>query len=240
VERGGRLTWIKPGERHLQHHYGINASGLEPAMPRALTIIRDEHRTIAAILHGMEYLVREVRARRKKVDPKVFHAMLYYLDTFAQRVHHPKEDKYLFGIMKQRSEEAAAVIAQLEEEHAAGDEALRRLAQAMIRFEEGGEIERPGFVREVEKFVEGYRSHMRKEEERLFPLALGILTPLDWVMIDAAMEEHTDPLAAAREERNFDKLFNRIVNIAPPPIGVGPAAGGVDASPAAARGKPRP
>ena len=194
-------------------------------MSRALSIIRDEHRTIDAILHGMEYLVREVRAHRKKVDPKVFHAMLYYLDTFAQRVHHPKEDRYLFGLMKHRSEEAARVIAKLEDEHGAGEEALRRLAQAMIRYEEGGEKELAGFEREVGNFVEGYRAHMRREEEELFPLALGLLTPLDWVMVDAAMEEHTDPLAAAREEKNFDELFNHIVNITPPPIGLGPPAG---------------
>jgi hemerythrin-like domain-containing protein len=192
-------------------------------MPRALGIIRNEHRTIAAILHGMEYLVREVHAHRKKVDPKVFQAMLYYLDTFAQRVHHPKEDKYLFGLMKARSEDAARVIAILENEHVAGEESLRRLAQAMIRYEEGGDKEFPGFEREICSFVEGYRNHMRREEEELFPLALGVLTPLDWVMVDAAMEEHTDPLAAAREEKNFDRLFERIVTIAPPPIGVGPS-----------------
>ena len=192
-------------------------------MSRALGIIRDEHRTIAAVLHGMEYLVHEVRGHRKKVDPKVFHAMLYYLDTFAQRAHHPKEDRYLFGPMKHRSEDAARVIAKLEEEHAAGEEALRRLAQAMIRYEEGGEKELAGFEREVGNFVEGYRAHMRREEEELFPLALGLLTPLDWVMVDAAMEEHTDPLAAARDEKKFDELFNHIVSIAPPPIGVGPS-----------------
>jgi hemerythrin-like domain-containing protein len=198
----------------------------EATMPRALSIIRDEHRTIAAILHGMEYLVREVRARRKKVDPHVFRAMLYYLDTFAQRVHHPKEDQYLFALVKHRSEEARRVIARLEEEHAAGEESLRRLAQAMIRYEEGGEKELSGFEREVSNFVEGYRRHIRREEEQLFPLALQLLTPLDWVMIDAAMEEHTDPLAAAREEKNFDDLFNRIVSIAPPPIGAGPSSRG--------------
>ena len=194
-------------------------------MARALSTIRDEHRTISAILHGMEYLVREVRTHRKKVDPRVFHAMLYYLDTFAQRIHHPKEDKYLFGIMKERSEDAARVIAILENEHAAGEEALRRLAQAMIRYEEGGESEFAGFEREAGNFVEGYRNHMRREERELFPLAERLLTPLDWVMVDAAHDEHTDPLAAAREEENFERLFNHIVAIAPPPIGVGHDAG---------------
>ena len=52
---------------------------------------------------------------------------------------------------------------------------------------------------------------------------LLVLTPLDWVMIDAAFAENDDPLAAAREEKDFEKLFSRIVNLAPPPIGVGPA-----------------
>lgn len=192
-------------------------------MSTALTIIRDEHRTIAAILHGMEYLVREIRAG-KKIDPRVFHAMLYYLDTFAERMHHPKEDHYLFGIMRQRSAAAHALIAILEEEHAAGTASIRRLTQAMIRFEEGGDKEFAAFEREVHNYAESYRNHMRREEDQLFPLALSLLTPFDWVTVDAAFKENVDPLASAREVKDFEALFNRIVNLAPPPIGLGPEA----------------
>jgi len=190
----------------------------------ALATIRDEHRTLSAILHGMEYLVREIRANRKKIDPQVFHAMFYYLDTFAGRVHHPREDQYLFAILRERNDEAKALIARLEEDHAGGEEALRRLAQSLNRYEEGGEKEFPAFERQVANFVDGYRNHMRKEEDELFPLAERILTPLDWIMIDEAFSEQDDPLAAAREEKDFEKLFTRIVTLAPPPIGVGPAA----------------
>ncbi len=192
-------------------------------MPRALTIICLEHRTISTVLHGMEYLVGEIRARRKRIDPQVFHAMLYYLDTFVERMHHPKEDQYL-GVLRQRSSEAGALIAGLEREHACGEESLRRLAQSLIRYEEGGEKEFPAFERDVGNFAESYRNHMRKEEDELFPLARKLLTPLDWVMIDEAFEENVDPLAAERETKDFDRLFTRIVNLAPPPIGVGPAA----------------
>ena len=192
-------------------------------MSSALTIIRDEHRTIEAILHGMEYLVRETRAGRK-IDPRVLHAMLYYLDTFAERMHHPREDRYLFGIIRQRSAEAHALIAILEEEHAAGATSIRRLTQAMIRFEEGGDKEFAAFEREVHNYAAAYRNHMRREEEQLFPLARELLTPFDWVMVDAAFKEHLDPLASAREMKDFETLFNRIVNLAPPPIGLGPEA----------------
>ena len=190
-------------------------------MPKALTIIRDEHRTISAILHGMEYLVQGIRARRKQVDPRVFHAMLYYLDTFSERMHHPKEDKYLFKAMRERSAEADALIADLEEDHARGEESLRRLAQSLIRYEEGGEQEFPAFEREVENFVRNYRDHMRKEEDLLFPLAQKVLTIVDWAMIDIAFGENRDPLAVGRDTRDFDKFFDRIVELAPPPIGLG-------------------
>jgi hemerythrin-like domain-containing protein len=193
-------------------------------MPKALTIIRDEHRTISAILHGMEYLVRKIGKQKKKVDPRVFHAMIYYLDTFSERAHHPKEDLFLFKALRARGAGAEALITELEKEHAGGENALRRLAQALNRYEEGGDKEFPGFERATERFVGSYRDHMRKEEELLFPLAEKLLTKEDWAKIDHAFEENRDPLAGSRDTRNFDKLFERIVELAPPPIGLGSEA----------------
>ena len=193
-------------------------------MPKTLNIIRDEHRSIAAILHGMEYLVDRIRARKAKINPHVFSAMIYYLDTFSERMHHPKEDRYLFSAMRSRGAEAAAIVADLEREHAAGDETLRRLEQSLVRYEEGGDKEFPAFARTVETFVRQYRDHMRKEEDVVFPLAERLLSAADWQAIDRAFEENRDPLAGERDTRDFEKLFDRIVNLAPPPIGVGPEA----------------
>jgi hemerythrin-like domain-containing protein len=190
----------------------------------ALNIIKDEHRSIAAVLHGMQELVRQIRVRGAKIDPRVFRAMLYYLDTFSERMHHPKEDQYLFAPLRQRGAGEEALIAELEKEHAEGGSALRRVEQCLIRYEEGGEKEFPEFAREIERFVEGYWEHMRKEEERIFPLADKLFTPADWEAIDRAFKANADPLAGDRNERDFRKLFSRIVGLAPPPVGVGPAA----------------
>jgi hemerythrin-like domain-containing protein len=193
-------------------------------MPKALNIIRDEHRSIAAILHGMQHLVRQIRERKARIDPKVFRAMLYYLDTFSERMHHPKEDRYLFAPLRRRGAAPDSLIAELEKEHAAGDAALRRVEQCLIRYEEGGEKEFPEFAGEVERFVEGYWEHMRKEEERVFPLAQKLFSDSDWDAIDRAFTAHADPLADDRDEKDFRKLFSRIIALAPPPIGVGPAS----------------
>ena len=98
------------------------------------------------------------------------------------------------------------------------------LEQRLVRYEEGGDKEFPAFAQEVEAFVAGYWDHMRKEEERVFPLAEKLLKQEDWASIDRAFEQNRDPLAAERETRDFQKLFTRIVDLAPPPIGVGPSA----------------
>jgi len=193
-------------------------------MAIALNIIKDEHRSIAAILHGMKELVRRIRERGEKVDPRVFRAMLYYLDTFTERMHHPKEDRYLFAPLRRLGAGPDALIAELEREHAEGDAALRRVEQCLIRYEEGGDREFPEFASEVDRFVEGYWEHMRKEEEHVFPLAAQLFTPSEWDAIDRAFRANADPLAGERVERDFRRLFSRIVSLAPPPIGVGPSS----------------
>jgi len=193
-------------------------------MPKTLNIIRDEHRSIAAILSGMEYLVQRIRARKAKINPRVFAAMIYYLDTFSERMHHPKEDRYLFSAMRSRGGEATQIVADLEQEHAAGGDTLRRLEQCLMRYEEGGDKEFPAFAQAVATFAREYRDHIRKEEDVAFPLAERLLSASDWQAIDRAFEENRDPLAADRDIRDFEKLFDRIVNLAPPPIGVGPEA----------------
>ena len=194
-------------------------------MANALNIIKDEHRSIAAVLHGMQELVRRIRERAVKIDPRVFRAMLYYLDTFTERMHHPKEDQYLFSPLRLIGGGHSALIAELEREHAEGENALRRVEQSLIRYEEGGEKEFPEFAREVDRFVEGYWEHMRKEEDQVFPLAEKLFTPADWDAIDRAFAANADPLAGDRNEKDFRRLFSRIVSLAPPPIGVGPVSG---------------
>jgi len=190
-------------------------------MAIALNIIKDEHRSIAAVLLGMQELVHRIRDRGAKIDTRVFRAMLYYLDTFSERMHHPKEDRYLFAPLRRLGTSSTALIAQLEREHAQGENALRRVEQCLIRYEEGGEREFPEFAREIDRFVEGYWEHMRKEEDLVFPLVEKLFTPADWDAADRAFRANADPLASDRDEKDFRKLFSRIVSLAPPPVGVG-------------------
>ncbi len=54
------------------------------------------------------------------------------------------------------------------------------------------------------------RSHMEKEDERLFPLAEKILTKKDWNEIAQAMKRRADPVFGAVVQKQFRKLYEFI------------------------------
>ncbi len=71
---------------------------------------------------------------------------------------------------------------------------------------------------------------MRKEEVEVMPAAERHLLPEDWAEIDAAFGSHGDPLFGVDAETEFGTLFRKIVDLAPPPIGVGAGEAGKVAS----------
>jgi hemerythrin-like domain-containing protein len=189
----------------------------------AIRVIQDEHRSLAAVLHGMLYLVHQIRDRGAKPDFDLFGAMIYYIDAFPERFHHPKEDQYLFRLLRIRHPQAAPLLQRLEAEHHAGAEKIRTLEQALARYQHGGASEFTDFLNAVEAYATFHWDHMRAEEKEVLPLAKKHLTTGDWEAIDAAFLGHSDPMFGAEAGAQYDTLFSRIVNLAPPPIGVGPA-----------------
>jgi len=190
---------------------------------QAIRIIRDEHRAIAAILHGMLFLVRKIRDRGATPDFNLFGAMIYYIDAFPERFHHPKEDRYLFHVLRIRHPDSVSLLDRLEEEHRTGAYKIRALEQALARYQHGGASEFPDFAKAVEDYAAFHWNHMRAEEDEVLPLAEKHLSAADWDGVDTAFLGHVDPMHGAGAEGEYQALFTRIVNLAPPPIGVGPA-----------------
>ena len=189
----------------------------------ALTIILDEHRSLAAVTHGLRFLVREMHEKGVEPDSKLLWAMLYYIDTFPQKLHHPKEETYLFRRLKMRTREADKAIVKLEEQHKAGAEHVKALEMALGRYEAGVSGGREAFMAAAETFADELAVHMALEENVVIPIAKQHLLAEDWVEIAEAFGANGDPRFGAEPDHEFRSLFSRIVNLAPPPIGVGPS-----------------
>jgi hemerythrin-like domain-containing protein len=181
----------------------------------ALNTIKSEHRELAAILRALGDLVERVRRGSCLPDFAGLRAMLYYLDVFSARLHHPKEDEFLFQPLRARSGDAAALVDDLEREHACGAAAMRSLEQTLLRYEAGGEREFADFATAVEGFCDFYARHMHKEETLAIPLAEDLLSDEDWERIDVAFAAASEPRPGMDEDEELRQLFRRIVGPMP-------------------------
>jgi hemerythrin-like domain-containing protein len=199
----------------LENHVSTEAKS------RALAIIRDEHRSLAAVLHGMLFLTRAVEKRGTAPNFPVLRAMVYYIDSFSERFHHPKEDTYLYAALRRRSSAANKELQEIEQQHAEGAKLIRDLEQSLLRYEEGGVGEFPQFAKIVDEYAAFHWNHMHLEEDTVMPLAERYLTDADWQRIAAAFAENGDPLFNVERDQEFRALFSKIVTLAPAPLGVG-------------------
>ena len=193
-------------------------------MPAALSVIRDEHRSLVAVLQALQFLVRDIRDRGVEPDFDLFSLILDYIEIFPEKLHHPKEDDYLFKAVRTRTAEANAVLDELEREHARCDELIHSLRHALARYRVGGAQGFEAFAAAVDDYLDFHWKHMRKEEDVVIPLAERVLTDADWTTIDAAFKANDDPLFGPQPKQEFRTLFQLIVNRAPAPLGVGAPA----------------
>lgn len=189
-----------------------------------LEIIRDEHQALAAMLRSLTMLLTQARREKRLPDFEVLRAMLFYIDEFPERLHHPKESELLFPRVAARCPELEPLIARLEREHADGEHAVRELEHTLLAFEMMGEPRRAAFEQAAERYVRNYLAHMAVEEQEILPVAQRTFTPEDWAPLDEAFAANADPLGGRHEPLpDYRPLFQRILMTAPAPVGLGPA-----------------
>ncbi len=200
----------------------------------ALRIIKDEHRNLWRIAITLDRVLADMEAEGK-VDDAFLGSVFDYLEQFVDNCHHPKEDHYLFRLLRQRSPEATAVLDRLEADHRnapANLEALRdRLARAA-----GGQLPVAELAAALRAYLAGLKEHVRVEEKEVFPLATQALSAADWQEIDAAFLDNADPAFGAQAQANFRELFHRVASLAPVSVGLGAHSAGELAAPASAPG----
>ena len=188
----------------------------------SLRIIREEHASLAAVLHSLRLMLDQGLGDEPAAFFDVMRAMLFYIDEFPERQHHPKESQWLFPKVAERSAEAAKAIEQLDRDHAGGEAAVRELQHLLVGWELMGDARREAFAQALERYVRFYLEHMRLEETVVIPAAQQHLQAADWEAMDAAFASNTDPLAPGQpRDPAYDRLFTRIVMRAPSLIGLG-------------------
>lgn len=187
----------------------------------AIQIIHEEHAAIEAMLRSLELLVEHGPAGKPQRFFEVVRSMLFYIDEFPERRHHPNESRFLFPLLMRGAPELGPVIERLEIDHESGERRVRELQHLLAAWEIIGDSRRGAFTAVLAEYLRFYLNHMRIEETELLPVAQRLLTAEERQSLDAKFSDQRDPLAGGRRDSEYETLFSRIVQKAPAPIGLG-------------------
>ncbi len=190
---------------------------------QALSIIRDEHRTLTAVIDAFKHVAIDMAAGKLTPDYKLLWSIIYYIEEFPERLHHPKEETALFPRIRARCHDIDDTLDELGRQHTNSHAPLDYLKTVLGRMQ----ADIPGAVAEFADKIASYAAfhgaHMTLEESVVLPKAIEVFTEQDWVEVAASFAENNDPLSSTAAPTNewFRQFYRRIVTLVPEPWGVG-------------------
>jgi nucleotide-binding universal stress UspA family protein/hemerythrin-like domain-containing protein len=193
----------------------VEANDVHASANRAVAMIHDEHRSLAAVIRGMLNTVDEAR-RGEALDHQSLQQMLQYIHAFPERLHHPKEEKALHPVLLERHPEARVLIERLESEHLREYRLVAELDDALQACPDTASRDDAALValhRKIDELARAVWAHMDAEERQLIPMARESLTEKDWAEVAKAFEGHRHPRLGDLPEEEFRRLFSAIADM---------------------------
>jgi hemerythrin-like domain-containing protein len=172
-----------------------------------------EHRLIAKAVTVTKAFREEISAG-DPIRPRRYWWLVDFWSTYADLVHHGKEEQWLFPVILEHSEssEFGDTIDKLVEEHMyllAYIAELRRFARPMFT---GRPAARERVISCLDKYVELIQPHIKLEDEELFPAANQMLSKseLDKLAKEfKAMDTRTGTKVQSYYQALVDKLMKK-------------------------------
>ena len=175
-------------------------------MAEPLAVWYAEHVNFVRLLDLLETQVAAFR-RGERPNYDLMGNIVYYLRSFADRFHHPREDA-AFARLVERDPGTQLIINRVLQEHrviaAAGSEFFNRLNEVAAN------VMTPHATVETAAatYLMYYRHHIAAEERDIMPRAAQLLTQKDWAAVTAAVPP--DPLFGDVVEARFQELRSQI------------------------------
>ena len=179
-------------------------------MSNVIAALDRDHANIAKLLELLESEILAIEVG-KTPDYPLMQDIMRYMTQYPDRFHHPKEDLIFARLLTRQSGARAHVDDLLEEHISIGlaakkfDRLLRTSGHDSVNVRE--QLGAAGFA-----YIRALREHMLKEEKKLFPLAMKVLTKEDWQVIDEEVNVIDDPLFGEMIAEEYQRLYQFIVD----------------------------
>ena len=145
-----------------------------------------EHRLIERMLAIIQDALAEA-GKTKKIDPVFVDTAVDFVQTYADRTHHGKEEDILFRDLEKKglSEGDRRIMNELIEEHIFGRLTTKALVEANTRYRNGDSAALADITEALRTLVDFYPRHIEKEDKVFFPAARAYFSEAeDQAMLD--------------------------------------------------------
>lgn len=133
--------------------------------------LRREHEAVILVLSILDKFLRRLGDGRE-VNPEHFGQVLEFIQVFADKCHHGKEEEFLFPALEAAGiPKSGGPLGVMLDEHARGRELIRQIAAAWRKYQSGDRAAAAGLIAGVRNYIALLNDHIFKEDNVLFPMA---------------------------------------------------------------------
>jgi len=167
--------------------------------------LKNEHRVIERMLGIVSRACDRLDAGQE-VDPELFIGAADFFRNFADRCHHSKEEKLLFGKMMARGMSGeTGPIAVMLREHEDGRAHVRRMAELS-----GKRLDRrvrKELIEHARGYVELLSAHIHKEDDILYPMADQLLSEADQRELERGFEDVEEKVMGPGVHERYHRMI---------------------------------
>jgi hemerythrin-like domain-containing protein len=153
----------------------------------ATEVLKEEHRVIEKVLDALERLAKAAESSSLAEWEKA----IDFARNFADKCHHLKEENLLFPVMEAHGiPREGGPIGMMLAEHEEGRSYVRAMAAAVASAGKDSADNRQILRETAIAYIQLLRQHIQKEDEVLFQMADGVLSPEEQKTLLREFEEH--------------------------------------------------
>lgn len=185
-------------------------------MNTAIADLMAEHRLIERVLGSLQTFAADL-ASGADADRETVREYAEFLSGFADRCHHGKEEDRLFVKMTEHGfPRQAGPIAVMLSDHVESRKHVAVFAAVGAGSGPLGEEERASVISHARGYVTLLRSHILKEDNVLYPMALQALPPAEMEKLGHDFEAFEREVMGQGAHERFHALAEKLIETFPP------------------------
>jgi len=185
---------------------------------KATDHLRKEHEDIKAMLRILDEMSARLEAG-ECLNSAHLDDILEFIQEFADRCHHAKEENILFpametaGILRERGPIGVMLI-----EHLEGRKLVKGMREGLARLKGGEDGGAKAISENARKYSELLIQHIHKEDNILYPIADTTLSPEAEVELEKAFERVEIELIGLDRHERYRQILSRLAAEYPPTV----------------------